>query len=147
MAASKWELPVAFYFQVTIGNQEYAFKEVSGLTTEMETEKIREGGVNNFEHELPKQMKHGNLILKRALSPVNQLDVKWIQQVLEGDFQLLISTKSILVKLLNNEGNTIYTWSCERAYPVKWEIEPLDSEKNSILIETIEFAYLQLKRL
>jgi len=142
-----WEIPVAFYFQVTLENQEYAFKEVSGLTTEMETEAIQEGGVNNYVHLLPKKMKHTNLVLKRALQPIQQADVKWIKSILEGDLQLNISTKSILVKLLNHEGTAIYTWSCENAYPIKWEIENLDSEKNSVLIETLEFAYAQLKRL
>jgi len=132
-----WEIPVAFYFQVTLENQEYAFKEVSGLTTEMETEAIQEGGVNNYVHLLPKKMKHTNLVLKRALQPIQQADVKWIKSILEGDLQLNISTKSILVKLLNHEGTAIYTWSCENAYPIKWEIENLDSEKNSVLIETL----------
>lgn len=145
--SKKWELPVAFYFQVTIGNQEYAFKEVSGLTTEMETEAVQEGGVNSHVHLLPKKMKHNNLVLKRALHPIQQADVKWIQRILEGNFELLISTKSILVKLLDSEGTAIYTWSCQNAYPVKWEVENLDSEKNSVLIETLEFAYSQLKRL
>lgn len=144
---AKWELPIAFYFQVTIGNQEYAFKEVSGLTTEMETEAIQEGGVNSYIHLLPKRNKHNNLTLKRALHPISQTDVKWIQPILEGNFEILISTRNILVKLLNSEGTAIYTWSCENAYPVKWEIENLDSEKNSVLIESMEFAYAQLKRL
>lgn len=49
---TKWEPPTAFYFQVTIGNHEYAFKEVSGLTTETEME----AGINNFAHLLPKEI-------------------------------------------------------------------------------------------
>lgn len=145
--SKKWELPVAFYFQVTIGNYEYAFKEVSGLTAEMEIEPIREGGVNNYVHHLPKSMKHNNLVLKRALHPVKQEDVKWIQRILEGNLELLLSTKNILVKLLDSNGLAIYTWSCENAYPVKWEVDNLDAEKNGVLIETMEFAYSQLKRL
>ena len=44
MAKSKWELPVAFYFQVKIGNEEFAFKEVTGLSAEIETEPVKEGG-------------------------------------------------------------------------------------------------------
>lgn len=145
--AAKWELPVAFYFQVTIGNQEYAFKEVSGLSTEMETEAIQEGGVNNYVHLLPKKMKHSNLILKRALYPVSQEEVKWLKGILEGNFEVAIATRPILVKLLNSEGTAIYNWSCENAYPIKWQVETLDSEKNVILIETMEFAYSQLIRL
>lgn len=145
--SKRWQLPVAFYFQVTIDDYEYAFKEVSGLTAEMETEPVREGGVNNYVHHLPKSIKHNNLVLKRALNPIQQKDVKWLQRILEGDFELLISTKNIMVKLLDSDGAAIYSWSCQNAYPVKWEVENLDSEKNSVLIETLEFAYSQLKRL
>ncbi|WP_430406312.1 phage tail protein [Fluviicola sp.] len=65
MAGQTWELPVAFYFQVKIGNEEFAFKEVTGLSAEIETESVKEGGMNEFTYLLPKQLKHGNLSLKR----------------------------------------------------------------------------------
>lgn len=81
------------------------------------------------------------------MNPINRADVKWVHRILEGDFELRIVTINILVKLLSNEGTAIDTWSCENAHPVKWELEYLDSEKNTVLIESIEFAYTQLKRL
>ena len=144
--AADWTLPVSFYFKVKIGNDEFAFSEVSGLSAELETESISEGGVNNFMHLLPKQIKHSNLVLKRALMPVSSTDIKWIRRIIEGDFSMLISTKTITVQLLNSEGNSIYNWTCQNAYPVKWDIQSLDSEKNNILIETLEFAYTMLTR-
>lgn len=160
---TQWKIPVAFYFQVEIGPDEVAFKEVSGLSSEMELETIQEGGVNEYEHRLPKQIKHGNLILKRALMPVagNSM-VKWIRDVLEdGNFfhpitQLFPLTQNIRISLLSlrkkpgdeeeMETVPIYRWECTHAYPVKWETEGLDAEKNSILIESVEFAYSSLKR-
>jgi len=147
LANTGWDLPVSFYFRVKIGNDEFAFKEVSGLSVEMETEGVKEGGVNNFTHLLPKQIKHGNLVLKRALMPLKGADVKWIQRILEGDLSLMISTRTISVQLLNSEGSTIYTWTFSNAFPVKWEVERLDSEKSNILIESLEFAYTTMKRL
>lgn len=132
---------------VKIGNEEFAFKEVSGLSAQIETESISEGGVNSFTYLLPKQIKHNNLVLKRALMPLKGSDVRWIQRILEGDFSMMITTKTILIQLLNSEGTAIYSWSCQNAYPVKWEVEQLDSEKNNILIESLEFAYTTLKRL
>lgn len=146
MAAQKWELPVAFYFQVKIGNEEFAFKEVSGLSAEMETEPIPEGGVNDYVHLLPKQIKHGNLVLKRALMPTKRNDVVWIKKILEGDFSVAIQPRDVIVNLLGADGTPIYTWSCSRAYPVKWEVDTLDAEKNSVLIETLELAYTTIKR-
>lgn len=146
MADSKWELPVAFYFQVKIGKEEFAFKEVTGLSAEIETESVKEGGMNEFTYLLPKQLKHGNLSLKRALNPINRNDVVWIKKILEGDFSQPIVPRDIIVNLLGQDGKPIYTWTCAKAYPVKWDIAGLDSQSNSILIETIEFAYTTLKR-
>ncbi len=146
MSDPNWELPVAFYFQVKIGGEEYAFKEVTGLSTEIETESVKEGGVNEFTHLLPKQVKHGNLSLKRAMNPISSSDVSWIKEVLEGDFSVPIIPRDIVVNLLGSEGTPIYTWTCTNAYPVKWQIGNLDSQSNTILIETIEFAYTTLKR-
>jgi phage tail-like protein len=147
LANTGWDLPVSFYFRVKIGNDEFAFKEVSGLSVEMQTESISEGGVNNFTHLLPKQIKHSNLVLKRALVPLKTSEVKWIQRILEGDLSLMVSTRTITVQLLNSEGSTIYTWTFQNAYPVKWEVGSLDSEKSNILIESLEFAYTTIKRL
>lgn len=73
--ANNWDLPVAFYFSVRLGFLELPFKEVSGLQVELELETIPEGGVNTHQHRLPKQLKHGNLVLKRALQPVTSPEV------------------------------------------------------------------------
>lgn len=146
MSNPAWELPVAFYFEVKIGDIECAFKEVTGLSAELETESVKEGGVNEYTYLLPKQVKHGNLSLKRALSPLSDSELSWIKQILEGDFSVPIETRSIIVNLLGKDGTPIYTWTCANAYPVKWEIGGLDSQSNNILIETLEFAYTTLKR-
>jgi len=165
-----WRIPLSFYFQVNIGTDEIAFKEVSGLSTEMELETIQEGGVNEYEHCLPKQVKHGNLVLKRALMPItNNNVVKWISEILEkGSFYniegrelplirtiqiTLLYVESVDIqengKVIRTESCTtpVYKWECTNAFPVKWEVESLDAEKSSVLIESLEFAYSTLKRL
>jgi phage tail-like protein len=165
-----WTIPTSFYFQVTIGDDEIAFKEVSGLSTEMELETIQEGGVNEYEHRLPKQIKHGNLVLKRALMPVsNNTTIEWIGKIMnEGSFfdtkgkkfpltrTIHVSLLSVDRKEIEKDGKVIskidktipvYKWECANAYPIKWEVDTLDAEKNSVLIESLEFAYSTLKRL
>lgn len=158
-----WSIPVAFYFMVTIGKSQIAFKEVSGLSTEMELETIQEGGVNEYEHRLPKQVKHGNLVLKRTLMPLKDNEVvSWIRDVLEGGLcfdvtgRKLPITRNIQVTLLSIKSQAegekdatipLYKWECINAFPVKWEVDTLDAEKNSVLIETLEFAYSGLKRI
>lgn len=148
MSITDYMLPVAFYFEVKIDKISIpiAFKEVSGLTAEMELETVQEGGVNNYEHRLPKQVKHGNLILKRALQPTGNQDVEWIKHIMQGDLTQIIAPRNIQIHLMNMEKKPIASWLCAKAFPVKWEVEALDSEKNSVLIESIEFAYTTLTR-
>lgn len=141
-----WDFPVAFFFCVTIDGKEFPFKEVSGLSSEMETENIAEGGVNEFEHKFPKQIKHGNLVLKRALASVSSDDVKWIKKWMENDFSAFPDTKSILVSLIDADRNPKASWTCAAAYPVKWEVESFDADKNNLAIELLEFAYQKLIR-
>ncbi|MCD7977301.1 MAG: phage tail protein [Tannerellaceae bacterium] len=139
-------LPVAFYFRVRFAGVELAFKEVSGLTTEMELETVQEGGVNHYEYRLPKQTKHPNLVMKRALEQINKQEISWIQAILENDFSQPVKPIQITVDLLNAKEEPLYTWACNHAFPVKWEVDTLDSEKNSVLIETLEFSYTTLIR-
>lgn len=149
-----WKLPVAFYFKVVIQGEinigEIAFKEVSGLNFELETESLDEGGVNNFCHQLPKRIKHGNLVMKRAIVPVDKLNEavlnRWLKSVFSGEYANAVQTETILVQLLDEKGTVLHQWTCENAYPVKCEIESFDSEKNGIAIESLEFAYSSIKR-
>lgn len=58
---------VGFYFQVTIENETYSFKEVSGISSEVSTEEITEGGENRFKYKVPTHVKYSNLELKEEL--------------------------------------------------------------------------------
>lgn len=148
---SNWTLPVSFHFQVEFLDDKnigiVPFKEVSGLNTEIELESISEGGVNNFEHKLPKQVKHSNLILKGAVVLIDNGLISWIKNTLKNNFDIPIVRKDVKISLLNENQDPIYNWICNKAYPVKWDVEPLDSEKNNILIESFELVYETLKRI
>ncbi|MDR3061996.1 MAG: phage tail protein [Dysgonamonadaceae bacterium] len=145
-----WFLPVVFYFNVKFqGNPpigEVAFKSVLGLDTEMEFESVKEGGVNNFEYKLPKQVKHGNLILKRAMMPIENNLGNWIKEILENTFEKPVQTRNVIITLLNEDGDPMYYWTCANAYPVKWNVEGFDAEKNEVAIESLELSYSTLKR-
>jgi phage tail-like protein len=146
MDTKSWNLPVAFYFNVNIDGESVPFKEVSGLDVEMETESLSEGGQNTYQHQLPKQIKHGNLVVKGAKLPLKNQFVSWVKDTLENDFATAIKTKILIINLLNENGEPFCTWTCDNAFPVKWTVDPLDADKNSVLIETVEFSYSTIKR-
>ncbi|MBY0573623.1 MAG: phage tail protein [Undibacterium sp.] len=143
--------PSAFYFTVTFGNgvevADTSFSEVSGIAIEMETEPVPEGGENRFVHQLPKQIKHPNLELKRGIAQVSSPLVKWCKEVLEGEFIEMITAQTILVKLVDAEQKILRAWEFHDAYPVKWDVEGFNSTKNEVAVEKMSFAYTYSKRI
>lgn len=136
--------PTAFYFNVHfIGPMpimDMAFLEVSGMTMEMETQEIDEGG--GHKRRIPGQMKHGNLVCKRPLKPVGMSTLSvWTSVTMMGGTESDVLTSDVMVTLLSPIGTPECGWYISGAYPVKWDIAGFDSKKNDIALETIEFAY------
>ena len=131
--------PVGFHFKVefTNLNGEYQFQSVSGLTVNLETEEIAEGGENRFKHKLPVKTSYPNLVLKRGLL-VNSDLIKWCREAVE-DF--IIKPTDITISLLNEKHEPLMTWSIVHAYPVKWATADFNAEENKLAIETIELVY------
>ena len=149
--AADFEPPVAFYFTVRIGDagadsEAAAFQEASGLEMEMQVEPVQEGGENWFVHQLPKGVKHKNLVLKRGVTDASNDLISWCEDTLEFGLSKQIETKSVTVSLLDKEGNPLATWSLSNAWPVKYSVGALDAMKNQIAVETIELAYNEMWR-
>lgn len=137
--------PVSFYFRLNFsgasGRANASFKEVSGISMEMATEEITEGGNNEYKYRVPTSAKFSNLVLKRGLVSKNSDLVHWCSNILGGGLETTIKTKNIEVSLLDVKGHPLKTWNFANAWPVKWEVSNLHSLNNEILIETVEFAY------
>lgn len=145
-----WDPPVSFYFRVVIQGvpliPDTDFLEVSGLKVELELENIEEGGENNFIYQVPKRVKHSNLILKRALEPLSNALEIWIQQSLEGGFVEKIKPRNLVIYLMDSKGKALRCWWCSNAYPVKWEVSNFNAQENKLAIETLELCYNLLER-
>lgn len=137
--------PVGFYFVVGFNSPnsmlDGKFQEVSGISTEMDSELVAEGGESRFQWQLPKVGKQSNLVLKRGVLTVKSDLANWVGDTLSSGFQEPIKPKSIYVSLLGAGGIFIMQWVFINARPVKWQFSSLDSMKNEILTESIEFAY------
>lgn len=143
-------LPTNFYFRLsfhdTSNDSVIFFQEVSGISNELSLEEITEGGENRFIHRLPSLKKVHDLVLKRGIVNIENTIFKWIQRNLDNDLSRTIQTKDILVDLLNTENKIISSWSFTKAYPIKWSIPNFDAMKNEIALESVNFAYVTLKR-
>ncbi|MDY6981863.1 MAG: phage tail protein [Pseudomonadota bacterium] len=143
--------PSAFYFKVVFGEAESqvdtSFQDVSGISSEINTEPVVEGGENRFVHNLPTTVKHANLELKRGIAPLSSPLVTWCKQVMERDFVDPIVPQLVRVYLMDADGNPIRGWSFANAFPVKWETENFNSTKNDVAIEKVVLSYTWSSRL
>ena len=80
--------PVGFHFRVEFildgtVESDTRFQEVSGLSAELGTEEVVEGGENRFSHRLPTRAKYSNLTLKRGLLTESGL-IDWCRNAIEN---------------------------------------------------------------
>ncbi len=145
--------PVAFHFKVIFGitgvggKLDSSFKEVSGISTKFETETVEEGGENRYVHTLPTYLKKENLVLKRGISAITSPLVIWCKQTMEADLALPILPQPIIIYLMDEKGLPLRGWSFANAWPVSWDVEGFDAQKNEVAIEKIELSYTYSNRL
>ena len=134
--------PVGFHFKVEVlglppNDGDNRFTEVGGLSVEMGTEEIAEGGENRFLQKYPTRAKYPELVLKRGLLVQSEV-VSWIRQCLEDE---RIEPKNVDVKLLNDEHQPLLTWHVVNAFPTKWAVSDLNASSNAVVVETLQLFY------
>lgn len=134
--------PTGFHFKVEVfglapNDYDVRFTEVSGLSVELGTEEVAEGGENRFLQKYPDRAKYPELVLKRGLLPNSEI-TEWIRKCVE-DF--IIQPKNIDVKLLNEKHEPLMTWHLVNAYPTKWSVSDFNATNNAVVIESLQFFY------
>ena len=148
--------PAGFHFKVEfLGvkgmdvNNEQRFQDVSGLSFEIETESLKEGGENSFEHKLPKRVKYPNLTLKRGLL-TNTALIAWFKSAINTYFNVLVlkdfAPCDIMITLLDEAAAPAAIWNIIQAYPVSWSVSDLKASENALVVETIVMAYQYFER-
>lgn len=138
--------PVAFHFRVEIpdlggSDNDMRFSEVGGLTMELGTEEVIEGGENRFVQKYPTRAKYPELVLKRGLL-VDSATRDWIVRCVDT---LDIEPKQVFVKLLNEQHQPLLTWQLTNAFPTKWSVADLNASSNVVVIESLQFYYQYFK--
>jgi phage tail-like protein len=125
-----------FNFRVEIGSILMGgFSEVSGLRVETEVYSIKEGGMNAFEHKLPKSTKFSDITLKRGITDMEMYD--WYKEVINGN----IERKSGSIILYERGRQKEMRWDFVDAYPVKWEGATFSASGNAIATETLVLTH------
>ncbi len=146
--------PVGFFFEVIFQGEtldkdvvETRFQSITGLTAELQTDSLQEGGENRFELVLPKQVKYSPLVLKRGLVKNSKL-IDWCMDAIHN---FDIRPINLLVNLLHvkraNDSQPpsgvepLVSWKVINAWPRKWSVSDFNAEEKSIAIETLELNY------
>lgn len=133
--------PPAFHFLVEVeglgGFNEVRFTDVGGLSFEMSTEEVAEGGENRFVQKYPVRAKYPELTLKRGL--LVRSDVfEWIRSAVQ-DYR--IQPRDVNVVLLNELHLPLIAWHLVKAYPTKWAIADLSASSNTVAVESLQLFY------
>jgi phage tail-like protein len=116
------------------------FKEVSGLSAQVDVKEYAEGGVNHFMHKLPGRIKWGPLTLKRGVTHHDAL-IGWFWEARTRTRPL-----AMVVSLRGPGGEEVRSWAFVDAFPVKWTGPNLNASSSQIATESLEIAHSGLTR-
>jgi phage tail-like protein len=139
---------VNFHFSVNFNlvagtTIDVSFQSVTGLDATIDTEVVREGGENRFEHVIPTRRKFGPLILKRGiLGPDTSDFTAWLKQTFDEEKYQPIPTVNIY--LLDQYHKPLMTWTINNVWPRSWKVGELNAERGEVLLETLELNYNRL---
>jgi phage tail-like protein len=139
---------INFHFEVSFSglgknHPDGKFQSVSGLEMQFDTETIKEGGENRFEHVIPVRRKVSDLVLKRGIMILDDksLLTGWLKNAFDENE---VRPLDLNIILLNENHDALAAWKVIHAWPKSWKVGELNAEKGEILIETLELAYNRL---
>jgi phage tail-like protein len=126
----------SFRFVVAVdGSPTAAFTECTLPTIEWDAEMIKEGGLNTYVHQLPGRRKQTTITLKNGVGIASDL-MAWYIATMNEKFK----RRRVTITLLNRYHAPIMVWHIENAYPRKWTGPQLQTDENTIAIQTLELA-------
>ncbi len=133
-----WPLP-KFYFSVTLGdNDAVSFQEVDGLESETQPIEYRHGNSPVFYPiKMPGLGRVGNVTMRKGIFVNDSTFWDWYNEIKMNT----IARRTIVISLLDEEGNPKTTWTLNNAWPTKITGTDLKSEGNEVAVESVEIAY------
>ncbi|RAU29886.1 phage tail protein [Enterobacter sp. ECC-175] len=114
------------------------FQRISGLSREIQTQRIREGGNNVANQFIPRGVSYPNLIFERGVMTVSPLTVAF-DFVMSG-FQTGALPINVDILLLNELNIPVASWYATGLMPVRMSIGDFDASSGGILMNRMEVA-------
>jgi phage tail-like protein len=134
---SIWPLP-KFCFSVSINGTAYPFQEVTGLETETDDVEYRHSNSKLYPTiKMPGISKYGNVTAKKGILHNDEQ----FASLCKYDFTTPIKPLSVIISLLDENGNPAMSWTLRNPWPARITGEDLKSDGNEVAVESIEFAH------
>ncbi len=128
----------AYRFHVEIeGIIEGAFLECKGLGMKWKVYKYKEGGVNDYVHQLPERVQYSNVTLKRGVDLSGAIWT-WCQRgIRDGG----VDRRNVSIIVFDGAGEEVTRWNLIDAYPLRWKGPAFKTQSKKVAIETLQLAY------
>jgi phage tail-like protein len=130
-----------------------AFSECTGLEATMEPRVIRAGGANHGAFQRVGPVSFATVVLKRGLARDGRL-FTWFERVATGDYSHRCTVNILLKELsvqsnasggqsgqLEPEEQVIFTWTLQRALPIKFKAADFNAKATEVGIEELHLAH------
>jgi phage tail-like protein len=111
------------------------FTECGDLSLEREVIPLKEGGVNDYVHQLPSRVSYSAITLKRGLADNVLWD--WFQK---GLYDGKVELHNVSIVLYGGDRAETRRWNLVDAYPVKWTGPELKGDSDDLAVETLEIG-------
>jgi len=117
------------------------FQKVSGLSAEVKTQGLIEGGQNLYTNRLPTRVDYNNLVLERGMVIGSLLNLEFNEVLSLFKFR----PSNVMVTLFGDDKTPLAAWLFLKAFPVKWSTSNLDAADEGLVIDTMELAYSRMQ--
>ena len=132
-----WPIP-KFHFKVDIDGQSYHFKEVTGLKLNTDMIEYRVGDDPTFiKQRVPGLKKFEDITLKKAMFKNDSALLDWFLDVQKNYSR----RKDIVISLLDEQGNPLFTWTVVKCFPTKYSGPDLNAEESQLAMEELVLAH------
>ena len=146
--AKRLEMHSNFRYTIKIDGVDHAvFMECKLPSLQVETQDVKEGGLNNYVHQLPVRLKAGSITLKHGIIKSDGL-LQWyvdlIKTLKTGNYDGAKIKKNVTITMLTIKREPLATFVLHQAYPKKWSGPTLKADDKAIAVEELELAYTDI---
>ncbi|MGV7961691.1 phage tail protein [Photorhabdus tasmaniensis] len=131
----------SFLFNNIPSPLDIAFQRISGLSRELQTSQHSQGGENARNTWLAEKIQHGSLMLERGVMTVTPLTLMF-DRVLRGEKAVYAD---VVIMLLNENSLPVASWTLSNALPVRWSTGDFDANSNTVLVNSLELRYQDMR--